>query len=488
MIPMIPPPLDINTEIDINFPLPDKMLVFAVPQTAFLQLFTLECWERAIAHAIYLRGGDFGVRVIQVGDALNSTMTNNFDSDDVWFTEYLHQMLEDGKQVDIAILSSDDFKDEFFSMYQKGHTLALDNWLQSESGQRLYQHYPPAVWDVLRINGNIHGLMNLGMRFGNMPGYIIRDSWIEENNFDVSNLTYNPRNLISMICDETHIRLDALEIIKSNFSLSSMLNGIVFVDGNATSLFEHSLIFDYKYARYEFNNNDFDNVFDIVFSESIPNVFPFFVHDENETYTFFPVNSPNLDSLPAATVINPNSDYINESLEFLTWLKTDSEFADLFVYGVENIHERHGFSWRSFQLGAFFSSTIPYDAEGYEDAAQRLMKHFWTLESAAHTGFRFDRRGIEEQIEKIENIIFNYMATPCPNWDENRQWLSQDSPFRNITAVFIDTPFAEGTDPDWEQTLANLNADLREAGIGELIEEVQRQYDEWFALHSPVNR
>ena len=506
-----------------NSDMPDTMLVWALPYTwggppgAPL----IEEWERAVARAIRERGGNFGVQILTVGSLSNNTFfANPHDAVYPWFTELMIDEINNGTQIDISFVSSNDTTDAYLKMYQEGLTLQLCDFLQSDAGQEIYNIFPPVIWDAMRINGEVHGFFSPDVNFGTVAGYSICKNIANE--MDTSLLSSDLVEFANLYF-ENNIIFNPLSLSSKNalfFDMTELLPGVVLADGEITAFFEHYLLNRYFSGLYNIPRQTFwfETPHDV--DSILANTYILFSTSTEETiidndYIFYPISETNVSSITSAITINPNSDLIEEALQLLTWLHTDKEFANIFTYGEEGVHIRYEdgmmfnllnparyegedgyieeFSTNIASLiGTLYIATPPYFGE-WGDArglAETLLNRYWTFESAPHTGFRFNARGWEDKIDEFESVFNDYRLVICPNWYENHEQIAERFPERDWSndPIFRPSPLAMGTDPDWETTLANLNADLRAAGIGELIEEVQRQYDEWFALHSPVNR
>ena len=473
-----------------DFVMPETMLVWAVHGGSMLTGLTLvEEWEYAVAREIHQRGGNFGVTFLPIGDRYNWAIFRNREVNEPWYTQLIMDKIEDGMQIDIiSIVNNLYITDAFSDFYHGGMTLRLCDFLQSESGRPIYEKLPPAAWDSLRINGEIHGFFD-DMTLGYYSSISICTEWLGNSGFDTSLLTNNLLDLIELLPEDVNFQFrgNALDAafgsLDTLFNMQRVLPGIVLNNGEAINIYEHDYFYNHLLASSHFaSTEEQDNMPEMWWGTLIP------PNEPIGRVTSVSVSEPRVASNDFPIIINGQSDFTEEALQLFSWLLTDQKFADVFAYGAEGIHREYrdgkmtsllgnfgGFLWANSAIGTTFVTTPPlgFEEDDISSFAQETFEYLWTLESAYHTGFRFDRRGWQEQIDDVQDVINRYQRYFSNPFNERSFELS---------------PFALGTDPDWETTLASLNADLRAAGIGELIEEVQRQYDEWFALHSPVNR
>ena len=461
----------------------------------------VEEWERAVASAIRERGASFNVRIAMVGSSENhwrgGTLNNH-----TWFTDLIIEGISNGQQGDIFTVFSNPSSgtssvDAYFQLYQAGLTLQLCDFLESDEGAKVYEKFPPVVWDALRINGEVHGFFGeLNSRLGTTPVVALNREIAAE--MDTSQITNCLATLSQLLPNDRDVSMQKNTMSSEHsffFNMQNILPGVVQINGEVSSFFENYLVERFLYGSYNiptwtwsWTSDDEENV--AVASTKAYTMCDCTDCSTLRTWETFFVGEPDVFSETSAIVINGQSEHTTEALQLLNWLQTDPEFANIFSYGKDGVHVRYEngtaynllcgtdttlfpdlfetfFPMWGANFGALFTR---YPAHSFVcvPCPNKVMEHLWSLESAPHTGFRFDRRGWEELILELQLIQWNY---------------TMDGEF-----VYSANAFTSGQDPNWRETLANLNADLRAAGIGELIEEVQRQYDEWFALHSPVNR
>ncbi|MCL2212207.1 MAG: hypothetical protein FWB93_00020 [Oscillospiraceae bacterium] len=493
--------------------MPETTIVWALPDLTFTeQNFMwpgyplIEEWEQAVVRAIRERGGDFRVHFVTIGSSDNYTYFTREMNLHPWYTDVLIDVIDEGHQIDIITVFSRNTdsmataaSDAYFQMYQAGLTLALCDFLQSEDGRVIYETFPPVVWDAMRIGGEIHGFpvgnpMNIG------AGFIICRELAEQ--IDTSLLTNNLVD-VAKVFENHDITFDSRWVHPHFFDMINILPGIAISNGEILQFYEEYLV-----ARY-FEGISLMEGHDMFRQPWVPPSIQFNhieyeykLWQSEENMLVFVSDFETVATETSAVVINPDSEFVEEILQLMVWLRTDREFANLFTYGVEGVHMKYdnglafdylryceddefenGYFLTFYNL--FFGTTLIAAAPNAWGADQRVVieqrrRHYDVLEPAPHTGFRFDRRGWEELIVQLYKIEFSY-SRRLHDWEETADGLSWRAGYTN-------TDLIAGTDPNWRETLASLNADLRAAGIMELVEEVQRQFDEWYVLHSPVNR
>jgi hypothetical protein len=211
------------------------------------------------------------------------------------------------------------------------------------------------------------------------------------------------------------------------------------------------------------------------------------VFPAEEAYISVPVTPPVIQAPVNALCIASSSEYKEECIQLLSWLYTDPDLTNILLYGLEGLH--YGKENESVYIinedsrGNYFMSPIyscfhtrasltsefsPFYANGVFTRAAEYMEK---LTPQANTGFHFDSRGWEDIVLRMDELLFSELTFHYR--EDNRGTIR--------THLFL-----TGEDPDWEVKLAQLNKTLADAGIHELAAEVDRQYQEWKALYSPV--
>ena len=160
--------------------------------------------------------------------------------------------------------------------------------------------------------------------------------------------------------------------------------------------------------------------------------------------------------------VSANSKNKEKSVEFLNLLNTDPYLKNLIVYGIEDVHytktsdtqieytDKHAdYEISAFAFGNLFINYI------MEDEPTTKWEEFQKFndESVASValGFKFDPSNVTNEIAAITNVLEEFKP-----------------------ALFSGSV-------DVEEYLGKMNAKLKEQGVDKVIEEMQRQIDEWKA-------
>ena len=169
----------------------------------------------------------------------------------------------------------------------------------------------------------------------------------------------------------------------------------------------------------------------------------------------------NASTTGSLVAISSNSKNKDKAFEFLSLLNTDETLRNMINYGVEGLHyekvgedhiklinpEQKNYDVPYFSLGNLF---ITYKLEGEPDTKWDEFKEFNdnSIMSPA-LGFKFDSSSVTNEIAAINNVMEEFKS-----------------------AIYSGSV-------DVDEYLGKLNAKLKEQGIDRVIEEMQKQIDEW---------
>lgn len=160
--------------------------------------------------------------------------------------------------------------------------------------------------------------------------------------------------------------------------------------------------------------------------------------------------------------ISANSDYVNECLKYLELVNTDSTLRNMLAFGIEGTHfqkvegkenviEKLTDTWTlpAYAQATFFNMAIVDGAP--EDQWEQVQKLNEAASSSTCLGFALD-------ISNLSTEVANCKAT----WDKYRYELTTGA-----------------SDP--ETMIPQIVAELKASGMDTIMEEAQRQIDEFFA-------
>lgn len=168
----------------------------------------------------------------------------------------------------------------------------------------------------------------------------------------------------------------------------------------------------------------------------------------------------NASAVGAGTVVGANSEHPKEAMKLLEAVNTDPVLMNLLAYGIEGTHyekvsddtikwlDGHSsYTTPYYMFGSYFNL---YHAEGApKDEWDTLKEYNASATPSPALGFNFDTTDVSTQIAALNNV---------------------QEEFKNL----INTG---SVDP--EDNLKKMETKMKAAGMDEVIEEMQKQYDEW---------
>ena len=158
--------------------------------------------------------------------------------------------------------------------------------------------------------------------------------------------------------------------------------------------------------------------------------------------------------------ISANSKYKAEALKVLELMNTDSKFRDMCAYGTEGNYMKYSedgtvqklrddWNWPSYTQGTFF--ILSTQTDGDPDAWEQVKKQNETAVSSTCLGFALDITDIQNEVANCNMV-----------WDK----------YKNDMRTGASDP---------ETAVPACIEELKAAGLDKVIEEAQRQIDEFFA-------
>jgi putative aldouronate transport system substrate-binding protein len=156
-----------------------------------------------------------------------------------------------------------------------------------------------------------------------------------------------------------------------------------------------------------------------------------------------------------------NSSHVNESIAFINWVRSNQENYDLFSYGKKDINYK------------LEGNAISYDGIAPE---HNYMSINWAWNDIKY--YRFSR------------YISEDYANTLKNWDKSSKYSPTLGFVPDLTPIKTEMAqlkavnqqyLLELYDPkvDWDTTMIKFNKKLKDAGIDNVIKEIQRQFDEF---------
>lgn len=354
--------------------------------------------------------------------------------------------------------------DPYSYFYNKGYLYKLDDYLLSKNGSKLYKSTTQKIWESLKINNSIYGI-NIDYYLNNDYTISIDKAIVTQYNIDLSKFTSNISSIedaAKTITEATGV--PAVELGPDLTYISDYLGykyvcGTVVIDketNKAVNLFETDKFKHYISSVRQFVQSGY---IDPDKFHNIGNTRPIHFNSTNSSIFSTTVNTANLYPLKVSSPRAPLCIYKNASnpidaLDLLTLLHTNTEFADSLIYG-KNDSTSIMFPWFS---SLYLSTSIHSDEEsGLRDRINTFNKG---IELDRYSTYHFNTIPVEETLNNIDQILLNYIN---PIVDKSK-----------TEKVSIYCSFITGHDENPMQTLDEINAKLKAAGLDTLIDAVNK--------------
>ncbi len=389
------------------------------------------------------------------------------------------ELLGDGEQIDIiSPMNYDEFV--FDGLYEP-----LDEYSETEIGRGLYNAFPEKFWESMRINGGIYGLCgDMAVVFSPDRGYYVNAELAEKYGYDVTKPILEQLDILKAVKENekntdifsTHLELDNIV----SFVNVKMLSSAVYWNSDTHSAelsidnpqyIEWLRLFDTLKNENLLNNllkNNKDNFF--IMSDTVcggigyADMKPIDVDYFGNTVTAIPVFTPysTMRTAPIATGICSKSEYKEKAFKLLAKIFTDPDLNNLMVYGVEGENytlENGVIKEIAFPAGTNMFNVNPFNTYRF---ANQMICHRSEYNLFAPEQYT----NIFEKSEVYEDIDFT---------------LDPQSIISELNAEYIAADNISLSDKDrtFDDVLAEYREGLYAAGVQKIIDECNKQYEEY---------
>lgn len=397
-----------------------------------------------------------------------------------YYPDVLNSLIEEGTQIDLLCPSYRWSTEAEQNDYQRDAKLGLLeplNWYfeNTESGKDYYESMPEAYFDTFRINGEIYGVYGGSNTNLTGPyGYSVDKDLAEKYGWDINKPILEQLSVIQEAV-ESEPSIDGAYLW--NYGMPNYYPqgfdywyGVYWDDENGKfrSITDSPEYHEWLDILYELNSNNL-----IVYKDGTENSSCFlligeqpFYGENGGVYTIDYNGYPSermsvfsgeteITNSSSAIGISSRSDNKEEAFALLMLTQTDPYLNNLLVFGIEG--EDYGFVDGCAEgsenvvmnFNRFGNLAVCHPFGNYPKAInQKYFDLFETSERTAYLGFDFDVSPVAKEFLSIKSIMTDYDYL-------NKSYESAD------------------------QSLANLDIKLSEAGIDAVIGEINRQYYEW---------
>lgn len=448
------------------------------------------------------------IDAIRYEDDINQYLTTELDSDYVicfksyeeydiditaeesgWTGSYFSLLEEDvsnGEQTDILssgvrYIGYDSFTDSYRHLASEGMLEPLDEYLEeTDMGKELKNSVPDNYWESLKYNGSVYGFDGSLTCLGSSVGYNFNSELCDKLGIDTDEFRGSYENTAGKIFDvckkngltfSVHY-LDSMEMYLDD----DFITMCVYIDdeGRAANVYESDETKKlFKAVEKGYSENcvqvglpyDLDSYFGECTAGSIggysrdgvkTNEFYGLSTGDNtvEAYAVYPVKNKELHSAAEATGICSSSEYKDMAFDALATVMTDKKLNDLICYGTD-CEIADGLA----TPGGYYSTPrgvdnmlirTPFNGVQSSEMNKSAREALENSAVSPFAGFYFDTSNVSKQILAVDDIVLS---------------VSDEFPTEKYS--------------DAEEYLDYLNERLYDAGLQDILDEANRQLEEY---------
>jgi len=175
-------------------------------------------------------------------------------------------------------------------------------------------------------------------------------------------------------------------------------------------------------------------------------------------------------------VIPVTSKYPDKAIQLIELLNTSKgkELFNLLTFGIEGVHYR--------KIDENRIETIDY--VGYPDDESRYGLQKWSVGNVAENCYLTQSETRDDYYEYMKSVPDQAIVSPLIGFKPNTKSLKSKNMAVQEVINEYETPLAQGIlGADWEKQYDLMISKMKEAGIDEILVELQRQVDEYLSLN-----
>ncbi len=389
---------------------------------------------------------------------------------------------------------------DYLQNVQKGAFLELDGLLEKQ-GKQMYEQIDDRFWEAARVGGKIYGVPS-EKEIGNYPMWVFTKEYVDK--YDI------PYEEIHSLEDlEPWLKLikekepDIVPMyLTKDYTAPTYMDkiqdpvGIEYDDDTLTvqNVFETKKMKDVLKTMRRYYLAGYINK-DAPVASDDKTIRRFVTKGDGQPYAeltwgkdlgyevavsqIMDIKITNASARGAMTAVNKNSEHPGKAVELLNLINTDAYLRNLLNYGIEGVH------WKRVKADAEELEAVKGKEYVYDfrvklngNTAKDYSVPYWVQGGLFRT-YVLDN----EPLDKWSSFKqFNDASIEVPSFgfDFNLEPVSvQVSAFRNVLDEFGKALYTGSVDPD--KYLPQLQKKLEAAGIKDVIDEMQKQVDQWKA-------
>lgn len=422
------------------------------------------------------------LHVVKVGWAdYSQKMQVVINTDDTW---------------DLCFTSS--WTNDYLQNVQKGAFLELDSLLQDQ-GKQMYEEIDHRFWEAAKVGGKIYGVPS-EKEIGNCPMWVFTKEYVDKYDIPYESIhsledlepwlaliKENEPGVVPMYLTKDYTAPTYMDKIQDPV-------GIEYDDGSLTvkNIFDTDKMKSVLKTMRRYYLAGYINE-DAAVASDDKSVRRFVTKGDGQPYAeltwgkdlgyevvvsqIMDVKITNASARGAMTAINKNSEHHQKAMELLNLINTDEYLRNLLNYGIEGVH------WNRTEADADEIKAVEGNEYAYdfkiqlnEESAKDYSVPYWVQGGLFHT-YVLENEPLDKWI-RVKELNDASAEAPSFGFDFDLEPVStQAAAFRNVLDEFGKSLYTGSVDP--EKYLPQLNKKLDAAGIQDVIDEMQRQVDEW---------
>lgn len=399
------------------------------------------------------------------------------------YSNKMQVIINSGEKFDICFTCS--WANDYLSNAKKGAFVALndpENNLLEKYGKEMYETINPQFWEGAKVDGKIYAVP-ANKELGVAPMWVFTKEYVDKYKMDITKVKKmedlepllkkihdNEKNVVPFYITKDFSVPIHYDQIVDFVGVSLTNNDLKVVNIFETDEMKNTLRLMHKWYKLGYINKDAET------AQDDKNVKRFLTKGDGQPYAdvlwskdlhyqvvstpIMPTYITNGSTTGSMQAVSVTSEHPDKAVMFLNLLNTDPYLRNLINYGIEGIHyekvkdnvikilpAQKDYQMPYFSLGnLFITYTLDNEPETKWDEFKKFNDE--SLKSPA-LGFKFDPTPVSAEI----------------------------AAFKNIKDEFAASLYSGTVNPD--EYIPKLNAKLKAAGIDKVINEMQKQIDEW---------
>lgn len=414
------------------------------------------------------------------------------------YNQKMQVVINTGDKWDLCFTCS--WTNDYLQNAQKGAFLELDEYLQNE-GKEMHDNIDPRFWQAATVKGKIYGVPH-EKEIGSVPMWVFTKEYVDKYDIpyqDIHTLEdlepwlkliqENEPDVVPMYLTKDYSAPTYMDKIQDPIGIEYGDDALKVQNVLETEKMQSTLDTMRKYYEAGYINKDAATASD---DKSIKR---FVTKGDGQPYAeliwskdlgyevvatqIMDTQVTNASARGALTAVNKNTENPEKCIEFLNLVNTDEYLRNLLNYGIEGVH------WDKVE--------VPEDEAKAAEGKDYVLDYKVKLNPEKQKdyavsyfvqGGMFNTAVLEnEPIDKWATFKeFNDASAEAPSFgfDFDLEPVSTEvAGFRNVLDEFGRSLYTGSVDP--EEYLPKLQEKLEATGVQKVIDEMQKQIDEWKA-------